>query len=284
MQTTDFETAAPQPEKGRIGVLTAEINRARVPEGGVTFWWLAQAGFVFKTPTGTVVYLDPYLSDAVEKAFGFKRLSLSPIAMEDVRTNWVVNSHEHLDHLDTGALPVIAQNNPTCRFAGSQACIPEYRKLGIPEARFMLFEPGHRYSLDGLNVVTAQSDHGELSPTALSLLFDFGGLRVLFTGDTSFNIPLMQPLIALEPDILIPCINGRFGNLDAEEAAELTAIVSPRVVVPCHFWMFKEHNGDPEAFVQACARKCPAVHVCLLTPGEGVTCSEHAINVVSSEP
>ena len=266
-----------------MNMLAAQIRTARVPNGGVALWWLAQAGFVFKTASDTVIYVDPYLSNVVEKAFGFKRLSLAPIQAEEVHADWVLSSHEHLDHLDTDALPVIAKNCPACLFAGSQACVAEYEKMDISMGRFTLLEPDRRYSLGGIDVVTARSDHGELSPTALSMLFDFGTVRVLFTGDTALNVPLMQPLIDLKPDILLPCINGRFGNLNAEEAAELTEIVSPRVVVPCHFWMFKEHNGDPEAFVQACAHRCPAVPVRLLTPGEGFCCSDRIVEAIQAE-
>lgn len=264
-------------------MLASEIERARVPEGGAVLWWLAQAGFVFKSCTGAVMYLDPYLSNVVEKAFGFKRLSLPPIATGEVRADWVLNSHEHLDHLDTEALPVIAGRNPACRFAGACSCVPEYRKMSIQEDRITLLEPGNRYALDSVEVVAARSDHGELSPDALSLLLDFGQVRVLYTGDTAMNLPRMQPLIDLTPDVLLVCINGRFGNLDAGEAAELAGIVSPRVVVPCHFWMFKEHNGDPEAFVQACARRCPGVAVRLLAPGEGFSCSDEAIVPIAAE-
>lgn len=263
-----------------MNTLAAEIQSARVPQGGVALWWLAQAGFVFKSGSGTILYVDPYLSNAVESAFGFKRLSLAPIAAEDVRADWILSSHEHLDHLDTDAVPIIARNNPACRFAGSAGCVDAYHQMGIAMDRFSLLEAGERYSLGGVEVTCARSDHGDLSPTALSLLFDFGKVRVLFTGDTAFNLPLIQPLIDLQPDILLTCINGRFGNLDAEEAAELTAKASPRLVVPCHFWMFKEHNGDPEAFVQACARRCPSVPVRLLTPGEGFCCSAEAIEPV----
>lgn len=265
-----------------MNTLAAEIRAACAPEGGVALWWLAQAGFAFKTAAGTTIYVDPYLSNVVEKVFGFKRLSLSPIPVEDVRADWVLSSHEHLDHLDTEALPVIARNCPSCRFAGSQDCVPEYEKMGISTGRFTLLKPGERYRLGDVDVIAARSDHGDLSPTALSLLFDFGKVRILFTGDTALNIPLMQPLIRLNPHVLLTCINGRFGNLNAEEAAELTGIVSPRVVVPCHFWMFKEHNGDPEAFVQACARRCPAIPVRMLAPGEGLSCSEWAIGAVLS--
>ncbi|MFA6239932.1 MAG: MBL fold metallo-hydrolase [Candidatus Hydrogenedentales bacterium] len=260
--------------------LAIEIEETQVPDGGVALWWLAQAGFVFKNAAGKVLYVDPYLSNVVEKAFGFKRLSLAPIAMEDVRADWVVSSHEHLDHLDTDALPVIARNNPACRFAGTIACVPEYEKMGIPDSRLVLLEAGERCALDGVDVIASRADHGDLSPTALSLVLDFGGVRVLFTADTALNIPLIQPLIDLKPDVLITCINGRFGNLDAEQAAELTALVSPRVVVPCHFWMFKEHNGDPESFIQACSRRCPHVPVRLLTPGEGFCCTTQDIEAI----
>jgi L-ascorbate 6-phosphate lactonase len=122
-----------------------------------------------------------------------------------------------------------------------------------------------------LTVLCAKADHGELSPDALALTLDFGGTSVMFTGDTAFNIDLLQPLIDLRPDVLIPCINGAFCNMNAIEAAELTAIVRPKLAIPCHFWMFKEQNGDPEAYFQACKELCPSVDVRFLTPGEGLT-------------
>lgn len=263
-----------------MNTIAAEIAVTRAPAEGVALWWLGQAGFVFKAHDGTVLYVDPYLSNVVERAFGFKRLSLAPMGAEDVQADWLVSSHEHLDHLDTDALPIIARNCPACRFAGGPPCLPEYAKMGIGDDRVLALAAGQRYALGPVTVVTARSDHGQLSPGALSLLFDFCGVRVLFTGDTALNVPWMQPLLDLKPDILLPCINGRFGNLNGEEAAELTALAAPRMVIPCHFWMFKEHNGDPESFVQACRERCPNVEVRLLTPGEGLVCTRQAIDPV----
>ena len=251
------------------------IADASVPEKAFAVWWLGQAGFVFKSGQGTVIYVDPYLSNVVERAFGFKRLSLAPIDAEDVRANWLVSSHEHLDHLDTDALPTIAANNPACRFAGSISCEPEYEKCGIGAERRIVLSPGGAYSLNDVTLHTALADHGDLSPTALSLLFDFGGVRVLFTGDTALNLERMQPLIDMKPALLLPCINGKFGNLGSVEAAQLAHVVNPRIVIPCHFWMFKEHNGDPESFVQACAETCPGVPLELLTPGTGIVIDEN---------
>jgi L-ascorbate 6-phosphate lactonase len=250
--------------------LALEIKTTKAPPGSVALWWLAQAGFAFKTGSGEVIYVDAYLSNVVEKAFGFKRLSLSPIDADQVRADVWISSHEHLDHLDTESLPIIARANPGCTFAGSTACEEQYAKLGIPRDRQVILQPERVYRMKGVAIHTAKADHGELSPSALSLLLDFGDTRVLYTGDTALRPDLLQALIDLKPDVLLTCINGRFGNLDSEQAAELTSIVQPRVVIPCHFWMFKEHGGDPQSFVEACESKCPDVRIALLCPGDGV--------------
>jgi len=250
------------------------IEATAVSSGGVALWWLAQAGFALKSSAGAVLYADPYLSNVVERAFGFKRLSLAPIDAQDVRADWVISSHEHLDHLDTDALPVIARNNPQCRFAGPDSCAPEYERCGIPADRCLIMSPGNTYQAGDVTIHTTQADHGELSPSALSLLLDFGKVRALFTGDTALRLPWIQPLINRKPTIFLTCINGRYGNLNPVEAAQLARAVNPKIVIPCHFWMFKEHNGDPESFVQACAELCPDVQLKILSPGEGIEVSD----------
>jgi len=111
--------------------LAQEIAAAEVPEASVRLWWLGQAGFAFKTPSGRIVFADPYLSDAVERLHGFKRLSLAPLAAGHVRADIVVLTHEHTDHLDPDALPVITRNNPQCRFAGPDGCREGLRQAGV---------------------------------------------------------------------------------------------------------------------------------------------------------
>ncbi len=115
--------------------LSREIRSATVASGTVRLWWLGQAGFAFKTSDGRVTLVDPYLSDAVERLAGFKRLSLSPVSAEDVPADWVVLSHEHEDHLDPDALPVIASRNPACRFAVPAGCAAGLTAAGVDEAR-----------------------------------------------------------------------------------------------------------------------------------------------------
>jgi L-ascorbate 6-phosphate lactonase len=240
-------------------------------------WWLGQAGFAFKTPAGQVVYADPYLSDAVERLCGFKRLSLAPIDPEEVRADLVVLTHEHADHLDPDAMPVIARNNPRCRFAAPEGCLAGLAAAGVVADRIVLLSPHRRHDLSEVAIHAAPADHGDLSASALALLLDFQGIRVLLTGDTSYRPDLMRPLFQPPPDLLLPCINGVFGNMNHIDAARLVQQAKPRYAIPCHFWTFAEQGGgDPAGFIYACKFLCPEVEALLLRPGEGFTVSKSA--------
>ena len=233
---------------------------------------MGQAGFAFLTPTGKWVFLDPYLSDACERLHGFKRLSLPAVAAEEVEADWVILTHEHTDHLDPDALPVICRNNPTCRFAGPIGCVPGLQQAGVPAERLVVLDPNNRHDLGDLVVHTVPADHGDLSPTALALVLDFTGIRVMATGDSSWRPRLFRPLYDLKPDVILAPINGAFGNMSHLDAAMMVAEARPRLAIPCHFWTLAEQGaGDPGGFVNACGRLCPEVRTVLLSPGEEFT-------------
>jgi L-ascorbate 6-phosphate lactonase len=99
-------------------------------------------------------------------------------------------------------------------------------------------------------------------------VFDFDGITVYHTGDTAHRPEEFKAAVALKPDILLPCINGAFGNMNATEAALLTELAAPRVVIPTHFWMFVEQNGNPAQFLQLCKERAPKTQALLLKPGE----------------
>ena len=54
--------------------LCDEILASEVPEGSVRMWWLAQAGFAFKTPGGKIVYADPYFYCIPISVDGFSKV------------------------------------------------------------------------------------------------------------------------------------------------------------------------------------------------------------------
>ncbi len=249
--------------------LAARIVQDTIENGCLGIYWLAQAGFVFKTPSNKIVYIDPYLSDYVERLAGFKRMMACPIAAVDVVADLVVCTHEHADHLDLDALPIIAKN-PRTHFAGPTECMKEFQKMGIPEDRCHLLEEGKRVTVEGIDVHAVYADHGELAPDALGVVVDLEGIKVYHTGDTAFRPEEFKPAIGMSPDVLIPCINGAYGNLNSEEAALLVRAVNPRLAIASHFWMFVEHNGNPATFLEACKQSAPAVQAVVMKPGERI--------------
>ncbi len=253
--------------------MSLEMIDAKVPDASLAIWWLGQAGFAFKTPQGRTVYVDPYLSDAVERLHGFRRLSLAPLTAEEVRVDVFVLTHEHTDHLDPDALPIIARNNPSARFAAPAGCVQGLDEAGVPAGARVMLEAQRQYDLGGLVVHTVAADHGDLSDSALSLLLDFGGIRVLCTGDTSFRPQTLKRLYEPRLDVLLPCINGVYGNMGPIDAAMLVQQARPRFAVPCHYGMFVEHGpSDPGGFLYACRQFAPEVKCFVLTPGRRWLC------------
>jgi len=238
------------------------LREVPVEPGRAAMVWLGQAGFALRG-VGATALVDPFLSPYEGRRY---QSALLPEHCTDLDV--VLCTHEHLDHLDTAALPVIARHT-AAQFVGPRECVRIFREIGIPEQRCHLLEEGKEIELAGIRAAGMYADHGDLAPDAIGIILDFDGIRIYHTGDTAYRPTEFQGAIRLQPDILLPCINGRYGNLNAEEAALLVRDASPKIAIASHFWMFIEHDGDPAGFLEHCARLAPGVQAMVMKPGEG---------------
>ena len=56
-------------------------------------------------------------------------------------------------------------------------------------------------------------------------------------------------------DIAILPINGKVGNMNGRDAANLAKDIGAKLVIPCHYDMFEFNTADPnEQFVPECQR------------------------------
>jgi L-ascorbate 6-phosphate lactonase len=249
-----------------------EIRNTRVDPGCLAVWWIAQAGFVFKAPGGKIVYTDPCLTDYTQRSLpefgdGFKRIAPRLIEPEEVEADYVISTHSHQDHFDADAIPVIARN-PRTHFIGAPDCRDLYRKADIPEDRFTILHESETLGLDGFRLTGIYADHGKDTPDALGLWLDFNGITVWQVGDSAYRPEQWGDLFERGVDIIIPPINGAFGNLNEVEAAKLAQSARARLAIPCHFWMFALHHGDPGIFLEACKEHAPGVTPRLMSLGE----------------
>ena len=247
--------------------LAQHIAEAAVPPGEIALFSLSQAGFCFKTPAGKTLWLDPYLTDCCEREFGFRRMIPALVTPAEVAADVFLVTHSHLDHLDTDALPTIAPS-PRTHFVGAADCGEAFAQCGLSPDRYTLLRPGDRVEREGIGIQAVYCDHGKLAPEALGVVLTFDGLRVYVTGDTAFSPEPILASLPLPVDVMIAPINGAFGNLNSREACARAALIGPRLLIPCHFWMFVEQGGDPAACLACAAESLPEVAVAVLAPGE----------------
>jgi hypothetical protein len=57
--------------------LMSDIRAFPVPKKSVAIWWLGKSGYIFKTPEGTLVTTDMYLTNSCQTAFSDLGMDLS---------------------------------------------------------------------------------------------------------------------------------------------------------------------------------------------------------------
>jgi len=251
--------------------LAERIRSTKVNKSEVALFYLAQAGFCIKT-VDNIIIIDAYLSDACERLFNFKRMIPSVIKPEELDADLYLSTHEHADHLDPDSLPVIAKNKKTI-FLGSPDCEELYKQNGILKDRYIILKEGEQWETDGIKIRAVYADHGDLSPLGVGLLIDIEGIKIYHTGDTRFKPNEIVASLNTEVDIMMAPINGRFENMNAEEACRLSLLLKPKILIPIHFWMFVEHaslegKGDPATFLEESATFPKEIKAMVMAPGE----------------
>ena len=212
---------------------------------GMELTWLGQGGFLIRCG-GASICLDPYLSDSCERSGGHTRIAPAPLDPASIDADVFVITHDHMDHLDEGTLRKI----DLCAhlFAAPASCREHLRRLGVPQERLLRFDRGESFGIVDAELHAVFADHTEDS---IGLVVRAGGRTIYFTGDTLFSPRLAKEAAPFSPDILVTCINGRWGNMGAEEAADVARALDVKVAIPTHYGMFAENTADPMDFVRA---------------------------------
>ena len=233
--------------------LAERMAQQVVPAGTVVAWWLGGSGFIFKTPGDAQIVIDPYLSDSAEAIFGAgnKRAFPPPIPAEEVRADAVISSHWHEDHLDPGAIPVIAQHSPTTQFIMPPSATARVVTWGVPRDRVVALTVGQSRQVGEVTVTAVPARHeagipGWEVPDALGIILETEGLTIYHTGDTDYDARLRM-LKGRGIDVFIGCINGVTGNMNAHEAALLAWQLGASTVMPMHHLLWAGNPGGPEA-------------------------------------
>jgi L-ascorbate 6-phosphate lactonase len=215
---------------------------------------------------GTVLYIDPYLSDFVrETADDPDRWArrfpppVDPATIADADA--VLVTHEHDDHLDPRTLTPLLAASPSARVLVPAAAQDLAREV-LPEGTPLDLARGtgdeHDYGAFRVTAVpAAHSTDYDVEPTRdghrwLGYVIEAAGRRIYHAGDTVRHADVVAAVRAAGPiDVAFLPINGRddyrdaldvTGNLWPREAADLAVEIGAGSVVPLHHDVFA-YNG-----------------------------------------
>lgn len=211
---------------------------------GVEIRWLGQAGFEITSPKGVRIVIDPYLGNSCMELVGFQRMMPAPIKIDDFSADALLISHEHPDHLDIDLMRAI-ENGKEIPVYGNLSCRNALIDAKIDEDILNVISIGDVFSVGDVEIRVLPCDHGTQCVDPFGFLLKTGGMSIYFAGDTAYSPSMLQSAIDARPDIALLPINGMYGNLNSEEAFKLAADMGCKIMIPCHFWMFVEHGGDP---------------------------------------
>jgi L-ascorbate metabolism protein UlaG (beta-lactamase superfamily) len=229
---------------------------------------------------GAHILTDPWFSQ--RPFFGY--LHGEPIAVANPvdlpALSGVVISHGHYDHCDLGAFAAYPDKNVP--FAVVRGLADRVRAAGFPNV--VELDPWQSTHLGPVRVTAAPAKHGVpevtfvLQADGQSVFFGADTLRIAELDEVAERFPELDlALLPINGLRIRPAFNRQV-VMDADEAAELTSVLRPRLAVPIHYAftggpildrvMLKLDRDRPELYQQAVDDVVSDTAVHVLAPGQ----------------
>ncbi|MBQ8072398.1 MAG: MBL fold metallo-hydrolase [Clostridia bacterium] len=242
-----------------MNTFLSSVLRLSVPYGTAFLWWLGQMGLLMKIGN-TVLCVDYFASERQDRQVP------PPIPAEELSgVDLILGTHDHLDHIDHAAWRIWAHTCPEAKFVFPALHEPGILADGIPQDRCLGLTDGKSVLFRDVTVHAVAAAHEFLDPDpetgfypCLQYIIEGNGVRIYHAGDTLRYEGMLPRLLSFgPPDAALLPINGRdgrryrrncIGNMTFQEAADLAGELSPGLVIPGHWDMFRDNPGDPAAF------------------------------------
>lgn len=212
----------------------------------------------------TVIYIDPYLSNSVAELDSQDLQRLVPITLkpEDVTdADWVLVTHEHIDHCDPYTLPALATASPNAKFMGPYSVIQILQQWGINKERLHIAPKNWQFMADGVDIKATIAAHPTVEYIEnehwryIGFLIKTKEGVIYIAGDTSVCDELLDCLRDEEIHTAFLPVNelnyfrnkrGIIGNMSVREAFGLAEELNCKQVVAVHWDMFDINSVYPD--------------------------------------
>ena len=229
--------------------------------------WLGQNGFLIKSKN-CVLLFDPYLSDFAEQwTYNWKnehiRMSAITIKPKELYgIDYVLCTHDHVDHIDPFTIPIIALRNHETKFISPAVARQRMLSLFVEASNLHTLKGEDNIELPNIKIHAIPAAHSNLTFDEengfhfLSYLVEVDGVTILHAGDTipykgqtdyfknySIDLALLPingyqpPELELEP------------NFSINEAIEFAKAIKAKKVMPMHYDMYSINTANIADFI-----------------------------------
>ncbi len=284
--------------------IIASVDGASPPEGFLAVWFIGQAGFILKFPSGVVCYIDPWLSDLAGGPRAYP-IPLDPHLI--THCDLLLTSHDHGDHIDSDADPIIIERSPQATWIAPQGAETLVRQLGGTPERMVLLGGDDAVTINGVKITAIPSTHygffseEHFTPAEeewyreiparlpaerrgterfIGFVLECDGFTIYHAGDNIGYHGFLERLARWPRfDLMLLPINGRdwfreqdrvMGNFTYREAAQVAHAANAALLIPYHHDGFTANNEYPDALVRYVQSDGPHVPVRVLSVGERI--------------
>jgi L-ascorbate 6-phosphate lactonase len=236
------------------------LELIEVRKRSIGIHWFGQNSFGIKDPSGTIFMVDPYFP-RVRPPEEFIH-SQPPVDEKEIKTDYVLLTHDHGDHTCPETLGRIYKAFPTSHFYGPCESISRLLEMGIPGEQLTVITAGSVQQA-GVNFVHAVyskpaggiPEDGIPPPDVehLGYVLEIGSVRVYISGDLvhtfSKHDALINPVIELKPDIGLLTTHPTEGEFpDFQGSIEMAVKIGLKTTVPAHYGCFIKRTFDPSVW------------------------------------
>ncbi len=238
--------------------LPSQILSRSVAPGTVAGWWTGGASWIFKHPTGAILYIDLFLRE--HGSPGWERRVPSPFNPRAMPSGSLLVTHEHGDHCDLTVLTELARRAETVILPPSG--VTAYQREARLPSHWIIGQPGTVHRI-GPWTISVWDSGDRTAQSARMYTVATENLGIFHGGDSLYDDPLFQRIGAeIAPTYALLSVGRpdpphQFYLSPEQALAAATALRATRWI-PMHWELWSQSAMDVHALERALQGAPPA--------------------------